>query len=206
VRLTTQDAILVRSDGRDDDLRHSNLQIEHYAVNQISPSPVGAFAVMRGWASIDVRARGRAFRFATTHLDAVLPAVSVLQATELAGSAANTPLPIIITGDFNATADDPVNPTFPTYLAAINAGFADAWSRKRGTDPGFTCCQAADVRNPTSALTHRIDLVLVRGGIDVVDIGLVGNQPNDRTPSGLWPSDHAGVVATLKIPAGDVHR
>jgi hypothetical protein len=33
----------------------------------------------------------------------------------------------------------------------------------------------------------------------VLDIRRVGDQPGDRTPSGLWPSDHAGVIATLKI-------
>jgi endonuclease/exonuclease/phosphatase family metal-dependent hydrolase len=206
LRLTTQDAILVRSDLRDEDVHYSNLQIEHYAVNQIAPNPVGASVVMRGWASIDVRVRGRAFRFATTHLDAVLPAVQVLQATELVGSAANTPLPMIVAGDMNATADSSVDPTFPTYLAIINAGFADAWLRKRAPDAGFTCCQASDLRNAASSLNHRIDLMLLRGGIEVVDIGLVGDQPNDRTRSGLWPSDHAGVVATLRIPGGDVRR
>jgi endonuclease/exonuclease/phosphatase family metal-dependent hydrolase len=203
VRLTTQDAILVRSDARDEDFRLSNLQIEHYAVNQVAPSPAGSFAVMRGWASIDVRIRGRVFRFATTHLDAVVPPVRVLQATELVGSAANTPLPMIITGDLNATADSSSDPSFPAYLAVINAGFIDAWPRKRAPDPGFTCCQAPDLRNAASQLNHRIDVVLMRGGIDVVDIRLVGSQPNDRTRSGLWLSDHAGVVATLRIPAKD---
>jgi endonuclease/exonuclease/phosphatase family metal-dependent hydrolase len=202
VRLTTQDAILVRSDARDEGLKLSNLQIEHYAVNQVAPSPAGSFTVMRGWASIDARIRGRAFRFATTHLD-VLPAVQLLQASELVGSAANTPLPMVITGDLNATADSSLDPTFPTYQVVINAGFADAWPRKRAPDPGFTCCQASDLRNAASQLNHRIDLVLLRGGIDVVDIRRVGSQPNDRTRSGLWLSDHAGVVATLRIPDRD---
>lgn len=203
VRLTTQDAILVRSDAHDDGPKLSNLQIEHYAVNQISPSPAGSFAVMRGWASIDAHIRGRTFRFATTHLDAVVPTVRVLQATELVSSAANTALPMVITGDLNATADSASDPSFPAYLAVINAGFTDAWPRKRAPDPGFTCCQAGDLRNAASELSHRIDFVLMRGGIEVVDIRLVGNQPNERTRSGLWLSDHAGVVATLRIPAGD---
>ena len=33
------------------------------------------------------------------------------------------------------------------------------------------------------------------------DISLIGNQPADRTASGLWPSDHAGVAATLRLPS-----
>jgi hypothetical protein len=30
-----------------------------------------------------------------------------------------------------------------------------------------------------------------------LDAELVGEEPADRTPSGLWPSDHAGVVVTF---------
>jgi hypothetical protein len=41
-------------------------------------------------------------------------------------------------------------------------------------------------------------LILFRGAIDVDDVELVGDKQADRTPSGLWPSDHAGVVATLQ--------
>jgi len=28
---------------------------------------------------------------------------------------------------------------------------------------------------------------------------VVGDESADRTPSGLWPSDHAGVVASLTL-------
>jgi hypothetical protein len=28
---------------------------------------------------------------------------------------------------------------------------------------------------------------------------LVGNEETDKTPSGLWPSDHAGVVTRLEF-------
>ena len=57
--------------------------------------------------------------------------------------------------------------------------------------------------NPTSQLTTRVDLVLLKGNIQVLDIRRVGEQPGDRTASGLWPSDHAGVIATLKIRKGN---
>jgi hypothetical protein len=33
----------------------------------------------------------------------------------------------------------------------------------------------------------------------VVSAEVVGDDPADRTTGGLWPSDHAGVVATLRI-------
>jgi hypothetical protein len=54
--------------------------------------------------------------------------------------------------------------------------------------------------NARSQLSHRIDLIMLRGAFTVEDISLIGNKPSDRTPSGLWPSDHAGIVATLAGP------
>jgi endonuclease/exonuclease/phosphatase family metal-dependent hydrolase len=107
---------------------------------------------------------------------------------------------VVIAGDFNIDADTSLDPSFPAYQAMINAGFADAWQIKRAPDPGFTC-QAGNLLNPTSLLSQRIDLVLFRGAFDVADISLIGNQPADRTSSGLWPSDHAGVAATLRLPS-----
>jgi endonuclease/exonuclease/phosphatase family metal-dependent hydrolase len=144
--------------------------------------------------------RGHRFRFVTTHLDSVSPAIRVAQAGELLQTAANTSLPVVMAGDFNIAADTSLDPSFPGYQAIINAGFTDAWRSKRGADPGFTAHQAENLLNPTSLLSHRIDLVLFRGAFGVTDINLIGNQPSDRTASGLWPSDHAGVAATLRLP------
>jgi hypothetical protein len=201
VRLTTQDAILVRVEP--DSLTWSNLQIQQFGVIATGLSPVGPITSLHGWASIDVKYRGRSFRFVTTHLDAVSPPVQLAQASELVRTAGATTLPVIFAGDFNSTADSSLDPSFPAYQAIINAGFADAWPIKRAPDPGFTCCQAPDLLNTTSLLNHRIDLILFRGGFGVADIGLVGNTPPDRTPAGLWPSDHAGVVATLRTSDSD---
>jgi hypothetical protein len=33
----------------------------------------------------------------------------------------------------------------------------------------------------------------------VEEVRVVGDRRGDRTPSGLWPSDHAGVVAVLTL-------
>jgi hypothetical protein len=49
-------------------------------------------------------------------------------------------------------------------------------------------------------LTKRIELVLTKGGFNPVAVDVVGEESADRPASGLWPSDHAGVVATLQIP------
>ena len=34
---------------------------------------------------------------------------------------------------------------------------------------------------------------------------LLGEGPGDKTPSGLWPSDHAGLAAALTIAPGVGH-
>jgi endonuclease/exonuclease/phosphatase family metal-dependent hydrolase len=199
VRVTIQDAILVRAGS--DELEVSNLQIEQFGIKLSAPTLVGPFTDPRGWTAIDVKMRGHRFRFVTTHLDSVVPAIRVAQAKELLLTAANTSLPVVMAGDFNIAADTGLDPSFPAYQAIINAGFTDAWQSKRAPDPGFTAHQAENLLNPTSVLNHRIDLVLFRGAFGVAEINLIGDQPADRTPSGLWPSDHAGVAATLRLPA-----
>jgi Endonuclease/Exonuclease/phosphatase family len=196
-RLTTQIAIIARSD-----LRLSNRQVQGFLFNRTYPTAVGPVPNPRGWASVDVEKNGRKFRFATTHLETQNP-VQFPQAHDLIDGAGNTTLPVVFVGDFNVTADSAADPTFRVYQTFIDAHFMDAWPRNR---PGLTCCQAANLRNPASLLTHRLDLVLFRGAIQVLDIHLVGNNSSDRTPSGLWPSDHAGVVATLRVISNTIAR
>lgn len=200
VRLTTQDAILVRREHLVGNPRLSNNQAQHYLAGLSIPTAIGVtFTVPRGWASFDLAVRGRKIRFVTTHLD-TFPNVSLPQMKELLASAAGDEnLPVVLSGDFNARADLATDPTYPTYKAAIDAGFTDAWLKARMADPGFTCCQNANMNNATTALNSRIDLVLLRGVTSVADVHLVGNKPNDKTPSGLWPSDHAGLSVTLRI-------
>ena len=142
-------------------------------------------------------------QIATTHLDNAPPfAIQRAQAAEAIGSLTNPALPIVFMGDFNVDPrDDSSNPTFPTYQLLTHAGFSDAWKQRHPSLPGYTCCQAADLLNPNSSLSVRIDLVLTHGAVTVEDIKLVGDQPSDRTPSDprLWPSDHAGILAVLRI-------
>ncbi|WP_436659920.1 endonuclease/exonuclease/phosphatase family protein [Micromonospora sp. URMC 103] len=198
VRLSERNVILARVAH----VQVSNMQVQTFAINQTLQTPVGAITSRNGWASVDATVDRHTFRFVTTHLEPTPPfTIQQAQARELVASAADTDLPVVFAGDFNTTANDPQDPTFPTYRFLLDSGFVDAWSENRPDDPGYTCCQAPDLRNPVSTLSLRIDLVLFRGDFGVTDIHLVGNEPTDRTPSGLWPSDHAGVVATLRLPS-----
>jgi endonuclease/exonuclease/phosphatase family metal-dependent hydrolase len=196
VRLTDRTVILARAG---DDMKLSNAQVQEYLALSAVPTPLGVpILVLRGWASVDVNVNGRAFRLITTHLEMSQP-FNLAQAKEALQSAVNsTTLPVVFVGDFNIVANSPSDPSFTTYQTLLNAGLIDAWQQKRPADPGYTCCQLPTVDNATTNLSLRIDLVLIRGPIDVRDIHLVGDQPSDRV-GGFWPSDHAGIVATLKI-------
>ena len=199
LRLTDREVILARADNKDFTL--SNIQGAQFAANFTVTTPLGSISIPRAWVSVDVTFdKGDKARIVSTHLEPLLhpqlsPIIQGLQADELLNGPGNTNLPVVFIGDFNSKADGLGT---PTYSKIIDAGFIDAWNI-RGKGNGFTCCQAENLLNQVSSLDERLDLVLFRGDFKVKDIELVGNSQNDRTLSGLWPSDHAGVVATLKL-------
>ena len=124
---------------------------------------------------------GGGIRFITTHLETgSARAVQTLQMGELLAGPANTPLPVVIAGDFNAHAGT------PAYELARTGGFTDAGP------PGPTCCHTPPLDDPDGELRSRIDLILTRG-LDVTAAATVG-----AFTAGRWPSDHDGVVATLR--------
>ena len=71
-----------------------------------------------------------------------------------------------------------------------------------GNRPGLTCCQDADLSNRRSLLYERIDMIFWWDEPARVTARLVGDTVSDKTfpPGlGLWPSDHAGVWASLQF-------
>ncbi|MDX1439972.1 MAG: endonuclease/exonuclease/phosphatase family protein, partial [Rubricoccaceae bacterium] len=104
--------------------------------------------------------------------------------------------PVILLGDFNSGPDDTGSDRI-TY-DSLTDEYMDAWVEAGGSN-GFTCCQDPLIRNTTSELSSRIDLVLYRGDVEATAVALVGEDPADMTSSGVWPSDHAGVVSTLTV-------
>jgi endonuclease/exonuclease/phosphatase family metal-dependent hydrolase len=192
IRITDHDAILARTD-----LPVSQLQLSNATAQQFAAVlHLGPIALPRSYVSVDAQIRGKSFRFITTHLDPISPVIQVAQADELLSGPADTDLPVVMAGDFNSNAD---NSSTASYSHLIGGGFVDAWSATR-SDVGNTCCQAADLRNAVSELDHRIDLVLFRGeDIEPEGASLIGDQVADKTPSGLWPSDHAGVIGQLAL-------
>jgi endonuclease/exonuclease/phosphatase family metal-dependent hydrolase len=199
IRLTDRDVILAPTDPGGTMLKLSNVQVANFTHNL--SLPVGqtglSVSLTRGWCSVDVTAGDERFRFINTHLDPYDNEVQGLQGEEILNGPAKTDLPVILLGDFNTRADGTGT---PTYGELVGAGFKDAWSVTHPNGSGYTFGHLPDLSNTTTEgyLTERIDLVLFRGALSALDAGVVGGEPSARTPSGLWPSDHAGVVATLE--------
>jgi len=193
IRLTIRDGLLVRVDKR---IKIRRVRTGLYSTT--TPLFGGFVIAKRGWALADATVAGRTFRVITTHLESFNDTSQVAQSLELAapGGPADTKLPTILLGDLNSRADGTGTPSRANLLAA---GFEDSWPQVHPADVGLTCCHGDDLREVGGPFYSRIDYVLLRNGPKAVAAGIVGEQASDRL-SGLWPSDHAGVWARLRLP------
>ncbi len=186
VRLTDFDVILSRSD-----VEISRPMRANYA-NMLTIEMLG-LGVLRGYAAVDATVSGTTYRVVNTHLEAeaIGKESRVAQMQELVSSLSDETLPIILLGDFNTPAPDGT-----AYQILLSAGYVDVWQMdSEGT--GKTCCQAPNLLNEVSGHSVRIDQIFVRN-LELpasVMTRTVGDEPTNRLASGLWPSDHAGVVA-----------
>jgi endonuclease/exonuclease/phosphatase family metal-dependent hydrolase len=195
--------ILARTDLPSGQFSLSNPQSATYAAriptvpNPLVPSE--PFVFTNSWQSIDVKVPGKAFRFITTHLDALAPGgfVSGPQAQELLKGPANTSLPLIVTGDMNSG----LTSAPAAYEDFLAGGLSDTWTAAGLGSPPLTCCKLGPndlVNEPGTPYTQDLDHVFTRGGFHVKDEHLVGNIAASPLPEPfIWPSDHAGIVATL---------
>lgn len=186
VRLTDYDMILSRGD-----VVTSRPMSGNYT-NSFTIEMLG-LEVERGYAAVDATIAGVTYRVVTTHLetDRLAQEIRVAQTQELVNMLSNETLPIILLGDFNTPAPDG-----QAYQILLSAGYMDVWQMD-SVGTGNTCCQADDLSNEMSALFERIDQIFVRN-LELpasVMTHTVGDKPSERLASGLWPSDHAGVVA-----------
>ena len=199
-------------------LRRTDIEISESAQGTYAATfPLGPLTLERGWIRLTTEHRGVPYHFVTTHLEtqALLP-LQLGQAAELIGVVlAGLDGVTIVAGDLNSDPENPGAPSWtPTYDNMIAAGFTDAWARSghSSKDSGFTCCQDPSLQNGPSLVDQRIDFVLLRwsdhlsaGGIvpGSMIVEIVGEEQGDRTPTlGLWPADHAGLVAELRLPEG----
>lgn len=202
VSLVDYDAILV--DRRRVKLLETSAGSFAANIGEVAPRVV----LRRGWVTAQGQVQGVTYTFASTHLESgQLPGLDQLRAAQagelaqiLAGASA-----VVLMGDLNDV------PGSPMHQVLVGAGLQDAWAAFRPGESGFTCCHAPDLSNTVQQFDERIDYVLLRHpphpGRDFdVRIRLVGEDPADRIAGpagGIWPSDHAGVVARLRAPAGE---
>jgi endonuclease/exonuclease/phosphatase family metal-dependent hydrolase len=105
----------------------------------------------------------------------------------------------IVMGDLNTAETAPVLATFGDH------GFVDLFRAANPTAPGLTVWQRIDAAAPTVA--RRVDYVFLRPGAGlearVVSSRLVLNAPRPREAGAgmLWPSDHYGVFAEVRLVA-----
>jgi endonuclease/exonuclease/phosphatase family metal-dependent hydrolase len=204
VTLEDRDVILVNDDTPG--LAWSNPQSGHYAAQLVLESPVGPLSFDRGWASIDATLDGQPFRFVNTHLE--VEEAQFYQESQAAEFLAGPGFggTIVATGDFNSAADG--STTLSYSLLTMPGQFRDSWDEGQ-LGAGHSCCQESNtpplapgaLNNPVSSLATRIDLILTRGAASPSgEAELIGDTPFQAEPP-FWPSDHAGVVAGIRLPA-----
>jgi hypothetical protein len=199
-RLSMRDAILVRKGGA---VKVKNPQSGHYA-NLFTPNISGiTVPVTRGWVSVDATATAgegkeklkRKFHFVNSHFEAFddetqVPSIRAQQAGELlAGPAKNRKS--IILGDFNSDVPGVKPGDAQAYQALLDGGFEE-----RSMDAPITCC-FNDLFFPTNTLDHQVDHVMTNMGkkVKLVNSSATGTAQY----AGIYDSDHAGVVSTLKL-------
>ncbi|MEE4488986.1 endonuclease/exonuclease/phosphatase family protein [Streptomyces sp. BE230] len=163
------------------------------------PTPWGELAFFTthlSWGSEHARERSRQAQFIVSRV------------LEAEGSARSAALPAIIVGDFNAEAHEE---SVRWMVGGVPSGtegapFTDAWNAGGGVD-GATF----DPRNAYVAArdesARRIDYIVVsqrqaRYAFGSMTAELAFATPAQPPSSGLWPSDHFGVVADLSVKPG----
>jgi endonuclease/exonuclease/phosphatase family metal-dependent hydrolase len=194
VRLTQRDVILVR---RGSQVKLGRSFRGGYANHFDPPTQVGVARQLRGWVGVDGTLARRRFRFVTTHLEAYSPAIADQQMNQLlkpGGPLASKRRQSILVGDFNSAPSDNASDRGTeradnAYDSAIGAGFRNPFPKRA------TCCFAEDLHSTGDVLETWIDHILVRPGIRGLRSAIVGT----RQVGGLFPSDHAGIAATLRL-------
>ncbi len=151
----------------------------------------GEVSITRGWCRADCVVDDQRFDFVNTHTEAHDQRSREGQRDELVTALSAHAVPVVLVGDFNS----------PPHEVGMPAEFVDAWIAAGhvadGPEAG-TYGQSADLANADNGLHERIDYVWVRD-LAVLGCRRIGDHPDDRSEAGLWPSDHAGVVAELDL-------
>ena len=197
-RLTMRDVILARKG-----TKVSKPKGGHFNTLLVETVSGITIPVTRGWASVDAQVGdGPKFHFVDTHFEAFddqtqVPSVRAQQAAQLVGPGgpARSKLPVILVCDCNSDIKTEVQPgDSQAYRVLKQAGFVE-----RSTSKPLSCCisDANLVGGAVGDFNHKVDHILTD---TPKKVKLVKGKVVGRAKvNGLWPSDHAGLISTLKL-------
>ncbi len=219
VQLAVRDGVLVRQGLHVEEVTQGN----YAAVVPLGMDPFGnPIQMKRGWIRVDAQVDGVPHHFVNTHMEIQsFSPFQVMQTQELLNEiVAGLDGVTILMGDFNsdAAAGEGAMTWTPSYGEIIASGFLDSWAMVNPgrASQGLTCCQASDLRNPLPDFDQRIDFIFLRAaGLKgpqghfpgAMTVEIIGDDAGRKTtPNGLWPSDHAGLVANLWWAPGQLKK
>jgi endonuclease/exonuclease/phosphatase family metal-dependent hydrolase len=198
-RLTMRDVILAR-----DGVKTGRVRKGHYEERYVANVSGVEIPADRGWLWTPARVGDANFRFVNTHLEAFGdPKIREAQAKELIRKALRGKGQRVLVGDLNSGLRKPHrigagltdSPDDPLAFKALK----DFGMKDRGAVQ--SCCFPSALNDPSYEFDHTVDHVLVKPGVRRAGRAFVtGDDPDQMTPSGLWPSDHGGVVSKLLLP------
>ncbi len=193
-RLTMRDVILIK---RGSKVKVGKTRKDHFDT-RYEPKIGGVITlpVDRGWASVEASVGKRKFRFVNTHLEAFGdPKIREAQAKELTKGPLKTKTQVVLVGDLNSGIgrhNEPEKPGDDLAFKALDTfGFKDNGARQ-------SCCYPS-LLDPNAKFDHTVDHVLTKPGLTTTKASVTGRTQSERTPSGLWPSDHGGVVSQIRL-------
>ena len=192
-RLTMRDVILVRKGSK---VKLGKTRTGHFKT-RYEPNVGGLkIPVDRGWTSVEARLGKRKFRFVNTHLEAFGDTkIREAQAKELMAGPLKTKTQVVLVGDLNsgiARHNQPEKPGDELAFAALTKfGMKNNGARQ-------SCCYQ-NLFDAALLFDHTVDHVLSKPGRATVKASITGKNAAQRTPSGLWPSDHGGVISTVRL-------
>ena len=135
--------------------------------------------------------------FAVTHLhhppDAHADRVTQVEALLPWLDASPTHDAMIVVGDFNA------DPREPAYECMLDAGFRSAYAEANGAEPGVTWPSGLQAEAmDTDGDPECLDYIWLRGAVTAETARLAFDRPAPGDPT-LYPSDHLGIAATVRI-------
>jgi endonuclease/exonuclease/phosphatase family metal-dependent hydrolase len=155
---------------------------------KIPTGALGTVSINRSYNQLDASVRGARFHFVNAHLEAYSTDIRLKQAKELVAAPLKSKLPTVLVGDLNSGPDLPKAADRPPYKAIAAAGFKEART------PKDQCCFNDDLK--TGSWDHIVDHIMSKPKFKLVRSFVTGRE---QTPSGLFPSDHGGVVSVLRL-------